>query len=1020
MMELQMLQRKVDRTSVHTHLFAKGVCGLFLTIMMISCVSNTTFFGKVSCNDWNLHSKKMFTCDASLGLADINRGRHTTYNFARQQYPQQWAQLGANQYHDTVFAGKPELLSNFWAAPLTGMEYQRLRKANDVYPNNGGQTWASITAVSLSNVMGVSVAQGLVFAQLSSNAIYAIDASTGDVVWNQDLVNVAGMGQTVVGTINNRLMVFVPVGDASYNLTNTVRFKHKQRHNRGAQFGGLFAFDALTGEPIWEFHTEAAARPTPVLRDGKLYLATSGGDFYVLNAGDGALLGSSENPGGGYPGLASINWYETSAGKLYILYGTLRPRNIIAVDVTRPSAPALAWSYSPPGAAANSTGDTPVAIDPVRGVVMTTVFTATSVANEFELMVLALDADTGLPLWTTPSGKGPNIPGFKASVPMIHQDTVFVGNSLSQTLQAFNIDSGQRLWVTDLRASDDAPQRRRRPGGAGVMYEGKFIHAEGNKIRTLDPTTGEILNVFKTSADNFAIWAITQPVIVGGQMYLGSHSGWVFSAPVDYITTEPGVAQDPGFAKPIPLRSPHLSKPTNRPSDSVAGAMPKTWTAYAGGQTHNGVHTQGLSNVSWQTPLNDALPLTAPPRDASIYGEELATNMTHLAFGVGSGVSPVQGMVIAGTGRNTVDALNAKTGEMIWSHKSINATYAQPLVTEDAVIASSGDQFFALASTARFSSGASNALVFGNFEYVTSIERQTGKEQWTVFSGTGTSAMTPLLHAGNLYWITGDGSVWAVDAATGAPVSPFMDADYKASIKLGGFNVLSAANVYHRSNAGDLMIAGAAMPHQVVGIDLASAAVVWQQDFVPLNIYDTGFATSSVAVDQARGLAIGTVLVDGDAAANTSTILAYAVDTQTGALVWTQAIGSGSLPIGYSAPTGVLDADTAYFNNPLTNTVVALDLQTGAVNWQTLVSGTDGRPSWGPGVIVGSKLIQPVGSTLVTLDTATGNLLNTLPVGGAFMYNNPSVAGSTLYIGNSWGWVLAYPLGEVTGDPSDG
>lgn len=997
------------------------VClGAALAVSGLSgCIPDSQFSGKYSCSYTKLHSEKMFGCDASLGLSRIVRGWHDTYNKSRLHFPQAWNQLGANQAHDATFTNSLDAAPNFWAAPLTGIEYQRLRKALDVFPNNGGQTWASTAAAGFSNVMGVSVAQGIVFAQLSNQEIYAIDATSGDIIWSQDLINVAGMGQSVVGMVNNRLMVFVPVGDANYNLTNTVNFKNKQPHNRGAQFGGLFAFDALTGQALWEFPTEAAARPSPVLHNGTLYLATSGGDFYTINAADGKLLGSTVNPGGGYPGLASVNWYETKTGKLHIVYGTLRPRNIIAMDVTNPSAPSLAWSYSPPGATANSTGDTSVAIDQARGLVLTTVFTATASATVFDLTVLALNAEDGTPVWSQLSGTGPNIPGFKASIPMIHQDTVYVGNSLSQDLQAYNINTGERLWVTSLRDADDPATRRRRPGGAGVFFEGKFIHAEGNKIRTLDPTTGEILNVFKTSADNFAVWAITQPAIVGRQMYLGAHSGWVFNVPVDYVMNNPGIETDPGFHKEIPLRSAEQFRRMHAPSDAVRNQFGNTWDAYAGGATLNSVHPQGMRNVRWSSALEKAIPLADPPRDEGIYGTELASNMTHLAFGAGAGVSPANGMVYVGSGQNALHALNAQTGELVWRHTSVNSTHSQPLVTPDSIIAASGDQFMNLASTGRFSAGATNTQVFSNFEYITAVDPDNGREQWTVFSGTGTSAMTPLLHQGSLYWITGSGEVWAIDAKTGQPVSPLMDADYNASIKLGGFNVLSSANVYTQANAGDIMIAGAAMPNQVVGINLAAGAIAWQQDFVPFNTYTTGFANSALAIDQGRSLAIGSVLIDANVSANSISVMAYALDTTSGAIVWTTNLGSGAIPIGFSSPTPVIDADHAYFNNPLSNTVVALNLQTGSQTWQSSVAGAAGKPSWGQGVLVGTKLIQPIGSTLVTFDRATGTQLNSLPVGGAFTYNHPTVAGKTLYIGNSWGWVLAYPLGDVTGDPTD-
>ena len=63
-----------------------------------------------------------------------------------------------------------------------------------------------------------------------------------------------------------------------------------------------------------------------------------------------------------------------------------------------------------------------------------------------------------------------------------------------------------------------------------------------------------------------------------------------------------------------------------------------------------------------------------------------------------------------------------------------------------------------------------------------------------------------------------------------------------------------------------------------------------------------------------------------------------------------------------------------------------------------------------------SRLIQPVGDSLITFDARTGTQLNSYRLGGAFTYNHPTVLGDTLYIGNSWGWALARPVNTVTGE----
>ena len=999
---------------------------IVVIVIVFSSYAQAQTNGVPACTEEVLKTAQMFNCDPQKEpVPPVKYGPASTYNDAnaRGYFADNWRQLGYEQRHNPVFSideYAPAFLQDgtFWAAPLTGDGFLRLAEGFDSYPPNGGQSWASTVAAALGNVMGVSVVQGIVYVQLSSREIYALDAKTGEAIWRKELVNVAGMGQTIVEEIAGRPVVFVPAGDAAFTVKNVIDFTKGLPHDRGADFSSLYAFDGLTGEQLWRFDTKGAARPAPVYKDGKLYLPTGGGEMHILDAATGMRLGTFTNPGEGFTGLASPNWYMTEDNKLFILYGTLRPRRILAVDVTDPVNPTLGWQYSPPRAAANSPGDTPVGVDQDLGVVMTAVFTSAPEGG-FYLNVIALNAATGEALWMADAGHGPNIPGFKASVPLIHEGNVYLGNSLNETYQSYEIATGNLRWATSVQEDDDAPAQRHRAAAAGVFYQGKIIHAEGRDIRVFDPDTGEILNDFE-SPGSFAAWAVIQPVIVGNMMYLGSISGWVFAAPADYIMISPGFGQRP-FPPTDQLnpQEPEFLNASALPAQEQAARFPKTWLAYAGGQDHNGYNAHGPRDVSWQAPLDWAVPLDARPGNEDLFGTEIATQMMHYAFGVGSGVSPARGILYAGSDRGTVNALNAMTGELIWKFKTFNGTFGQPLATPNTVVATSGDPWLALGSTGRFRSNSPATIIGGSFEYLVGLDPMTGVEKWNFFTGTGTDAMTPLYHEGNLYWVDGDAKVWAINADTAEPVAPFIDANGKPILTLGGFNVHASANIHRRTDGetkgADIMIVGTAMPNKVTGIDLATAQVLWTQDLAGFTTYVTGFAAVPPAVDQVRGIVIGTVLVDEDTETNTIMALAYGLNARTGAVVWTRSLGRGMVPTGFAGPTAVLHKKTAYIANPLTKTVLALDTLTGAIQWQTSVEMPDGMFSWGPGVVVKKNLIQPLGPDLATFDIDTGELLHRMAVGGSFTYNSPTVVGSTLYIGNSWGWVSAFPVDVVTG-----
>jgi outer membrane protein assembly factor BamB len=175
----------------------------------------------------------------------------------------------------------------------------------------------------------------------------------------------------------------------------------------------------------------------------------------------------------------------------------------------------------------------------------------------------------------------------------------------------------------------------------------------------------------------------------------------------------------------------------------------------------------------------------------------------------------------------------------------------------------------------------------------------------------------------------------------------------------------------------------------------------------------TGFATVSPAVDQSRGMLISTVLADEDLATNSVDVVAYALNASTGQLLWSQSLGRGAIPSGFTAATALLDGDRVYLHNPLTQTAIALNSTDGVIQWSSSIAAPEGKLSWGAGVIVDKQLILPAGPSLYTIEVATGKVLARYDIGGSMTYNSPTIVGQTLYVGNGWGWVSAIPLSDL-------
>lgn len=1004
-----------------THPFHHWVLSLGLfSFIFTSNLTLADLSDTPTCTPTVLQSLEAFNCVGREELPPVEFGPASTYldDNARMAFPQSWQQINSNQEHNPVFpssATAPEFIQNgtYWTAPLTGLEYVRLAKANNSMRND--EAWGSRIAQYSGNVVGVSVAQGIIYVPLGRKEIWALDAASGKAIWKSNIPSAAGMGQLIAEDVSGRLMVFAPVGDAAFTIDNVINFTNGRPHDRGATFSGIYAYDGVTGETLWRFATRGSARSAPVYRNGKLYVVTNGGEFFVLDAASGSLLGTFTNPGNGFTGLASPNWYETTDGRLLIIYGIIRPRRILAVDASDATHPHLGWAYTPPNATANAPGDTSVAVDPELGMVFTTVFS--SVSGQATTNVIALDAATGLQRWNHLAGGIDGPPGFKGSVPMLHNGILFVGNTSNGHVLSYDAATGALRWDIELTEDDDPVDILHRPRNAPIYYDGKVILAEGRDIHTFDPDTGAEINRFETPG-SFSRWGVNQPTIIGKLIVLSSPSGWVFAAPIDQIISQPGYADItpslvPQVDTPLPAQQAAYFDQDVLPGKAEAAPFPDSWLAYAGGQNHNGfVACWGKPN-RWQTALPGGIPLDVPPFDDSLYGTEVASHMSHWSFGVGTGVSAANGLLYVGSDNGSVSALNAFTGMPVWRFRGYNAYFGQPIVTKNTVIVAAGDPWLNLGNTGQFLANSPATFIGDSIASVQGLDPYTGEEKWTVFSGNGTSAMTPLYDDGNLYWLNGEAKIWAVNADSGQPVSPFMDADGLPTLSLGAFNAISSANIYKASNKSRLMIVGTAMPNRLWAIDLETASVAWNYAATEFNTYVTGFATTSPAVHQVKGIVLTTVLADADLPSNSIDVTVVALDAITGTEMWSHSLGRGSIPAGFVSPTPLINGETAIIHNPLTQTISAINITSGALHWQTTVDEAAGKYSWAPGVVVGNKLIVPVGEDLFTLQANNGKVVNRYHIGGAMTYNNPSVVGRTLYIGNSWGWVSAIPLADL-------
>jgi outer membrane protein assembly factor BamB len=258
------------------------------------------------------------------------------------------------------------------------------------------------------------------------------------------------------------------------------------------------------------------------------------------------------------------------------------------------------------------------------------------------------------------------------------------------------------------------------------------------------------------------------------------------------------------------------------------------------------------------------------------------------------------------------------------------------------------------------------------------LDADTGADGWSYATG-GAVHSSPAIWEGVVYFGSDDGKVYALDAATGA---------FKWSYATGGHvsssPVVSAGVVYVGSEDGSLY-----------ALDAASGAFTWS------------YATDDLIVSS-PAVADGAVFVGS----NDDSI--YALDQASGTPLWSYPTG-GAVTSSPAVGGGlvVVGSNDGY--------LYAVDEQTGAFAWYSATGGIDYlSPSIANGVVfAGGGPYEPRGSEagryprgkMYGVDLATGDTIWTRKL--AFFYGSPAAAGGLVFVPITNGAV--YALDASTG-----
>jgi len=225
-----------------------------------------------------------------------------------------------------------------------GTIYQCVRNAtiNNVYAinPNGTQKWAAKLDAAIGAFPALS-ADGILYCLTNKSTLYALDASSGVIKWQQSLDGTTGsavaidkVGNVYAGT-SAAIYAFKPNKDQIWkleevNVTEQATFALKDQVLYATlKGGGLVAVDMTNGTKKWTYPTTKGDAYFPIIdKNGNIYFTEKGSQtVYAVNAGGSKIW--EENVGN------NLNYSGGTLSTDGIFYvGTQSNNKVLGLDIT--------------------------------------------------------------------------------------------------------------------------------------------------------------------------------------------------------------------------------------------------------------------------------------------------------------------------------------------------------------------------------------------------------------------------------------------------------------------------------------------------------------------------------------------------------------------------------------------------------------------------------------------------------------------------------------------------------------
>lgn len=467
-------------------------------------------------------------------------------------------------------------------------------------------------------------------------------------------------------------------------------------------------------------------------------------------------------------------------------------------------------------------------------------------------------------------------------------------------------------------------------------------------------------------------------------------------------------------------------------ASEVDMGFPNVWPVTNFRQDHNAVVptncTALLEGVSWELPAAQiaggvSIPLSTPPSQlpgAQVLGATSAMIKLTQLVGQPLGVTLADNLLFVEMDSlpGSVFAINPVTGKIVWYATGLASNAMNnPIVWNGIVFVTVGDVGFTFANLMHYAMGQYGKVVRGmGYGAIYAFNATDGRLLWMRFT-LGEAMPAPAVYNGILVYTTGGGCFVGVNATTGQVI-------WKHRFP-GLIAGMSSANYYVLPNGTPIFIAGFTSLTKPYGLLIAvngyTGSVVWNATLPsPYVEFRSGMGDVPPAVSQKYGIVVQTTVANAEPNGTIDTVL-LAVNATNGKVLWVTNLGRGYIPPSFKGSMPLIVGDVIYVGVTSLGKVAAVSLLNGSILWETRLPGLQIPPKY-PGGPRGSPtyyhglLWVAAGKYVYVLNPQNGHVLAIYYVGGRFGIVNPVIAGGTMYLANSYGWVIAIPLSQIFPD----